>query len=677
MVLLAGDVQIPFLNEIVVVLGLSILVIFFFQKLKLPAILGFLATGIVFGPHALGLAQAGEEIEVLSEIGVILLLFIIGLEFSLKQLMSIKKIVLVGGALQVGLTIFVTAGIVYLLGFELNKAVFVGFLFALSSTAIVLKMIQEKGLMRSPQGRIAIGILIFQDVIVVPMMLLTPILSGQEGNVVEALLIMLAKFVFVIVMVYVSARYLVPRLLHEIARTRSRELFLITIIVICFAVAYITSMLGLSLALGAFMAGLCISESEYSHQATGLIIPFREIFTSFFFVSIGMLLDLTFLIDHIVVILLLTVGAFLLKFVVLLVTTVALRYPLKTGLVVGFTLFQVGEFAFILSATGVQYNIIDGNIYQYFLAISILTMALTPFAIDYAEILASKLMRSPMGRLDFGGSNPDVSPVESNMSELKNHLIIIGYGMNGKNVATVAREAGIPYVIVDMGADAVREARLKDEPIIFGDANNAHILEMLHVYRAQVAVVAISEHEAAVGIVTNIRDICKTVHVIARCNTIAQSEELLNAGASEAVSEKFETSVEVFARTLNQFLVNADEIDDYVDLIRRDTYSSLRSSFHVYKKNSLELKEVHTKTLILGDRCPFSDKHLCEASMLTKNRVRVSGIVRNGKLKSDIDGDTLMHPGDEVVLIGKEQDLKSFLKEWEETSAMQAKMVQN
>ncbi len=678
MILLAGDVQIPFLNQIIVVLGLSVLVIYIFQRIKLPPILGFLATGIVFGPHALGLAQAGEEIEILSEIGVILLLFIIGLEFSIKQLVSIKKIVLIGGFFQVGLTIFATGSLVYLLGFELNMAVFVGFLFAMSSTAIVLKMVQEKGLMRSPQGRIALGILIFQDVIVVPMMLITPILSGQDGDVVTSLLVMVAKFIFVIGLVYISARYLVPRLLHEIARTRSRELFLITIIVICFAVAYVTSMLGLSLALGAFMAGLCISESEYSHQATGLIIPFREIFTSFFFVSIGMLLDLTFLKDHILIILACTVGAFLLKFVVLVVTTLILKYPLKTGIIVGFYMFQIGEFAFILSATGMQYQLIDQATYQYFLSISILTMAITPFMFDYAEKFAGRLMKSPMSRLDPNKQTVDETIEADMFDDLRSHLIVVGYGMNGKNLARVARKAHIPYVIVDMGADAVREARLKQEPIIFGDANNGHILEMLHVYRARVAVVAISEHDAALGIVANMREICKTVHIIVRCNTVAQSEELMHAGASETISEKFETSIEVFARALNQFLVNEEEIDQFVDLIRKDTYSSIRSSFHVYKRNMVELNKVTTRTLVLGQRCPFSNKHLCEAGLLEDNRVRVLGILRHGKLIKDLDGDSMMVEGDEVILFGRDTDLRNFIEEWEAASAeKEKKLVKN
>ncbi|MDZ7849219.1 MAG: cation:proton antiporter [Owenweeksia sp.] len=264
--------EIPLLKDIVIILGLSVGVIFLFQKLKLPTILGFLVTGIVFGPYGLGLIQASHEIEILAEIGIILLLFIIGLEFSLSELARMQNIVLIGGASQVLLTIGAVFGVMLALGFPENQALFFGFLVALSSTAIVLNLLQGSGMMNSPHGKIALGILIFQDVIVVPMMLLTPMLAGEAGNMALELGLLALKVVGVVAITLVSARYLVPRLLKAIVKTRSRELFIIAIVVICFAVAWATNQIGLSLSLGAFLAGLIISESEYSHQATGLII---------------------------------------------------------------------------------------------------------------------------------------------------------------------------------------------------------------------------------------------------------------------------------------------------------------------------------------------------------------------------------------------------------------------
>jgi len=669
-ILLASAVEIPFLKEIITILGLSVLVIYVFKRIKLPAILGFLATGILFGPNGLGLAGRGSEIEMLSEIGVILLLFIIGLEFSLKNLMSIKKVVFIGGGLQVLLTIGATAGVVLIFDFTPVEAMMMGFLFALSSTAIVLKLLQERGAMRTSYGRFALGVLIFQDIIVVPMILLIPILSGQSSNVWYSLGMMALKAILVVGLVFVLARYLVPRLLHEIAKTRSRELFLITIIVICFAVAFFTSLMGLSLALGAFMAGLCISESEYSHQATGLIIPFREIFTSFFFVSIGMLLDLNFLIQNLPFVLLLTIGAALLKFGVLIVAAKALKYPMQTALLVGFSLFQVGEFAFILSRTGMEYGLISPLTNQYFLSISILTMAATPFLIQLGERWSGRLAKHPIMRKADGVSEVQTEEVPSGLESLSGHLVVIGYGMNGRNAARTAREAGIPYVIIEDDAHIVKQEKEAGEPIIFGDGSNPFILEYVQIYKARVAVVAISHHQTALEVVANTREICNTVHIIVRSKSVEEAEELLHHGASEAISEDFEASIEVFARMLNQFLVKSEDIDGYIELLRDEAYSEVHSNYHYYKKNAIELSEIKSLSITLGERCLFTGKNLCETPLLEKYGVRLIGIFRNGKFIPELDGDTHLIQGDELIVFGTESDLKGFKAEWDETNVL-------
>ncbi|HPG34122.1 MAG TPA: cation:proton antiporter, partial [Lentimicrobium sp.] len=345
--------EIPILKEVVIILGLSVLIILAFQRLKMPSILGFLITGMIAGPNGLSLISASHEVEILSETGVIFLLFIIGIEFSIKGLARVKHTVLLGGLLQVGGTILLTFLLAYLLGLTAPQAVFMGFLISLSSTAIVLKMLAEKGQMTSPQGRIALAILIFQDIIVVPMILVTPLLAGNGGNLWITVLGLIAKFALVVGLLIVLARYVVPELLHRVVKTRSRELFILTIVVLCFATAWLTSSVGLSLALGAFFAGLIISESDYSHQATANILPFREIFISFFFVSIGMLLDLRYFLDHFLILILFTIGVVLLKMVVVALTVLLMRFPLRTALISAFTLFQVGEFAFLLSTIGI------------------------------------------------------------------------------------------------------------------------------------------------------------------------------------------------------------------------------------------------------------------------------------------------------------------------------------
>jgi CPA2 family monovalent cation:H+ antiporter-2 len=410
-----------------------------------------------------------------------------------------KKIIFLGGGLQVGGTILITAVLAVFFGIPINTAVFIGFLFSLSSTAIVLKIFQEKGEVTSPHGRVAVGILIFQDIVVVPMMLLTPLLAGKSDNIWETLGILLVKIVGVGIVIYLLAIFVVPRVFEMVVKTKNRELFILTTIVFCFAVAWLTSSVGLSLALGAFFAGLIISESDYSHQATANVLPFREIFISFFFISVGSLLDLDFFFNNIIYILLLVVAVILLKMLIIGITVLLLKYPARTVFMTVFALFQVGEFSLLLSTVGVENEILPQNIYQYFLAISIITMGLTPFLMNFAPQITYFLVKLPIpsnvrARLD------NVKRIHQNQhsvtEELTDHLVIIGYGINGQNISKAAKNAEIPYIIIDLEPESFEKGKKAGEPIVFGDATNPVILKHVHVQEARVVVIAISDPDA-------------------------------------------------------------------------------------------------------------------------------------------------------------------------------------
>ena len=423
--------QMPLLQDIALLLGLAVFVLLAFQRMKIPTIIGFLVTGMIAGPYGFGLVHGGHDVEILAEIGVILLLFIIGMEFSLKTLQQIKNAVLIGGAIQVGLTIGLTAVLTNVLGFSWPEAVFAGFLFSLSSTAIVMKVLQEKGEVHSPHGKIALAILIFQDIIVVPMMLAAPLMAGKSANIGAELAWMLAKAAGVIAVVLLAARYITPTLLYQVAKTKNKELFLMTILVICFSAAFLTSFAGLSLALGAFIAGLVISESEYSHQATGNILPFREVFASIFFISIGMLLDLRFLVNHLPVILGLTAAVLAGKFLAASAAGLVLKYPARVAFQGGLALFQVGEFAFILSRVGLDNGLINPEVNQYFLSISIISMAVTPFVLPRSESIACRILNLPITqRLNALGQKYNPLTNEADIRDMEDHLVIIGYGIN-------------------------------------------------------------------------------------------------------------------------------------------------------------------------------------------------------------------------------------------------------
>jgi monovalent cation:H+ antiporter-2, CPA2 family len=660
--------QIPFLQDIVVILGLSVIVILLFQKLRLPTILGFLMTGILAGPYGLNLiSDSAHNVEILAEIGVILLLFIIGLEFSLKSLAAIKKAVFLGGAWQVAGTILAAALIYAGLGFTWPEAIFTGFLFSLSSTAIVLKLLQEKGEISSPHGKISLAILIFQDIIVVPMMLFTPLIAGKAENVTATLLILLLKGIFIIAFVILSARFVVPRLLYLVAHTKSKELFILAVVVICFAVAWLTSSMGLSLALGAFLAGLIISESEYSHQATSNVLPFRELFTSFFFVSIGMLLDVSFLFGHIPGIILFTLLTIFIKAALAASAAAILRFPKRTAILVGLSLFQVGEFAFILSKTGIENNLLPQTTYQYFLAVSILTMAATPFIINASDRISHILVRTPLPfrqrRKMVSKTRPqEAVPLQDH--HYSDHLIIIGYGINGRNVAKAATRASIPYVIVELNPETVRAERADGQPIIYGDATGDAILHHVQVHKARVVVVAISDPAATKKIIVNIRTITQKAYIIIRTRFIQEMDENFKLGADEVIPEEFETSIEIFTRVLNKYLVPYNEIEAFTREIRADNYQMLRpvnNAGSPEKRMDLDMPDMDIATLaVQQDNNAIVGKKIGESQIRKLYGITVLTIKRDNRFITEIHPETRILQDDVLYVFGRPDAIARF-----------------
>ena len=654
----------PLLLDTVVIIGLSIAVMFAFNKLKLPTILGFLLVGVIAGPQVLSLVYSGE-VEMLAEIGVVLLLFTIGLEFSLTEMMNIRKAVFLGGTLQVGLTILAVFGVVQYFGVGTGEAIFIGFLISLSSTAIVLKLLQEYGQINSPHGRTSLGILIFQDLIVVPMMLFTPMLSGKQTDVAWELFILAVKGIVIIVAVFLLAKYIMPYLLYQIAKTKSRELFLLSVLVICFAVALVTGMLGLSLALGAFLAGVIISESEYSHQAISNIVPFRVVFESFFFVSIGMLLDLDFLIENIWFVLLLTFGTLLLKTIITSIAGVSLRLAPRTIILTALSLCQVGEFAFILSKIGLSEDILTGDTYQYFLSVSIATMGITPFIFKFGQNITELFLKAPFPKFvkNFVSSENFKDPEVKQKKTYKNHLVVIGYGLNGQNVVKAARYALIPYVILDINADTVKKEREKGEAIYFGDGVNIEILNTVCVKTAKVVVVAISDPVATRRVVANVRSLSSNVQIVVRTRYVNEIEELRKIGANSVITEEFETSIEIFTRVLSIYMIPANEVEKLINVIRADSYEMLRTmSPRAGFIESLDanLSEVNLANLKVPSKCKISGKSLAEINMRKEFGVTLLAIKRDRELIHNPPGDTKLEEDDVLYLFGEPSQIINF-----------------
>ena len=649
--------EIPLLYDICIIFGLSIGVLLICHKLSVPSIVGFLLTGLIAGPHGLGLIQADREVEILAEIGVILLLFAIGIEFSLKNLLRIKQAVLVGGSLQVGLTLLAGFALAKHFGQATNESLFIGCLAAVSSTAIVMKLLQERDETRTPHGGTALAILIFQDIAIVPMMLITPILAGEASDISRALILLLAKGVVMIAVVFVGAKYVVPLILSQVLRTRSREVFLLSVLAICLAVVWLTSRFGVSLALGAFLAGLIVSESEPSHDALGHISPFRDVFTSFFFVSVGMLLDFHVLFQKPLLIAGLTIGVLVAKSIIAGGVTSILGYPLRTAILAGLTLSQVGEFAFILSKSGLEHGLLSDSNYKLFLAVSVVTMAATPFIISAAPHVAGGILRLPLPRRLVSGLRPIASMQDV---EQTNHVIIIGFGVNGRNVAKAARTADIPYVIVEMNPETVRTERANGEPIFYGDAIHDAVLHHANIKAARVVVVVISDDAASRRIVATVHALNPTAHIIARTRHLAEVEPLYRVGANEVIPEEFETSVEIFTRVLMEYLIPHDQIEQFVAEVRADGYKMFRTlpkDASPVSDLKVHFPDLEISVLWVDPKSPFVGKSLAEIALRGIYEVTVLAVRRNEQILTNPHGELRIEFDDEVYLLGNPEKI--------------------
>ena len=593
----------------------------------------------------------------MAEIGVVLLLFTIGIEFSFNHLLRIKKSVLLGGSLQVLLTTGATFLAARQFGFGAGPSIFMGFLMSLSSTAIVLKLLQERAEVDSPHGRTTLGILIFQDIVIVPMMLLTPLLGGEGGNLAPAVLLMLFKGAGVIAFVFLATKWAVPFLLFHIVGTKSRELFLFGVLGICLGVAWLTSSVGLSLSLGAFLAGLIISESEYNHQALGNVLPFKDVFSGFFFISIGMLLDVRFLIDHLFWVLLLVAAIMTVKTILAALAAGTLRFPLRTILLVGLGLCQVGEFSFVLAEMGSRFGLLAGDHYQLFLAVAVLTMAATPFLIPLAPLVADGFLKIPGLARFQDGILPDKG---IRLLSLNDHLIIVGFGVNGRNLARAARKGQIPHLILEMNPETVREERDKGEPIFFGDATQEPVLEMAGLERARVLVVVINDAAAVRRITETARRLNPKIYLIIRTRFLQEVPALYALGADEVIPEEFETAVEIFTRVLKKYLVPQEDIGRLTADVRSEGYRMFRTptlSGLALEDLKRHVADMDIHTFRVGLYAPVTASTLSKLDIRKRYGVTVLAIRRGSEMLVNPDGEMRGRPDDLWFVMGSPDQL--------------------
>ena len=638
--------QFTLIRDIVVILLVSIPIIFIFKKINVPSIVGFLIAGMIIGPHGFQLISEINEINIMAEVGVILLLFTIGLEVSLGKLIQMKKFLLLSGGLQILFTIIFSTVIFLFFNFPFSQSVFLSMLISLSSTAIVLKILSDKQQLEAPHGRISLGILIFQDLAIVPMFLLLPVLSsGSTLSVMEIILQLLYAFAAVAVII-ILARFLMPKILFQLAKLRIREVFTIGIVLLLLGTAYLTHSLGLSFALGAFIAGLILSESDFSHQVVSEILPFKDVFNSIFFISVGLLLNIHFLLSYPLILISITVCIILLKAFIIILIVKLMRYPLRVAVLTGFGLAQIGEFSFVLSQAGLSSDLIGAEFYNAFLASSIFTMLLTPFLFQL----------SPFISRFFGSLEPVKSSGNKQESDrLLDHVIIVGFGLNGRNLARVLKEIGIKYIVIELNPETVKNEKSKGEKIIYGDITKEQILHQTNIEKANTIVFAISDPGSLRRGLNLAKKINPSVYTIVRTRFASDIDDLLNLGADEVIPEEFETSLQIFNIVLKRFHVPFNVIMKQVSLLRSEAYSPMRKEagkIHTIVNIDEFLAAGITETYFVEESNRYVNSSLSEINLRAKTDATIIAIVREKQTITNPSGKEIIKAHDTLVITG-------------------------
>ncbi|MDY7094697.1 MAG: cation:proton antiporter [Acidobacteriota bacterium] len=554
----------PFFTEVALLLVLGAAMAYFFHRLGVLSIVSFLLTGALIGPHALGLIRNEAVIEATAEVGVILLLFTIGIEFSLEKLGRIKKLIFVGGGLQVGLVLLIVSGALILLGVPWQAAVFTGCLVALSSTAIVMKLLMSQGETNTEGGQAALGILIFQDLAVVAMVLLVPMLGGDAGSG-WGIGLALAKAGAIVAVVLLVARRVMPKILEAVARTCSQEIFLLSVVAICFGTAYLTSLAGVSLSLGAFLAGLVVSESRFSEMAFGEILPLQILFSATFFVSVGLLLDPGFLLREPLLCLGLMVGVVVLKALTTGISLKVLGYGAGTLGFSSLMLAQVGEFSFVLERAGREVGLFPAGMAergsQAFIAVTVVLMVLTPALAQLGKKVRSRKEEKATARKVAAVATPDeaaATAVADRHGELRDHVVLAGYGGAAKALAPILQRRGVPYLILTLSPDGALHAEDGDLPVLRGNYTRRHELTLAGIEHARLLVVADDDPETTHRVVAAAHGLNPDLPILARTRFASGIAHLEHSGATAVVAEDLESVMALVAEALRR----AEELEE-------------------------------------------------------------------------------------------------------------------
>lgn len=651
-VLAAGAVP-QYMTEAVALIVAGAVIAYICFRLKLVPIVGFLFAGVLIGPNAFGLVKDQALVDATAEIGVILLLFTIGIEFSLEKLARIQRLIFGGGTLQVGLSVAVTAGVLLVFGVDWRSGIFTGMLVALSSTAIVLKLLADKSETNSEPGQVGLGLLIFQDLAIVVMVMLIPVLAGTGGGGALGVGIALAKAAGIILLVLVVARRIMPKILETVAKTCSPELFLLSIVAICFGTAYLTSLAGVSLSLGAFLAGLMVSESSYSHHALSETLPLQIIFSATFFVSVGMLLDVSYLINNLPAIFAAIAVVLAIKIATTGVSVRALGYKAPVAAASALMLAQIGEFSFVLERTGREAGLFPMGMgasgSQTFIATTVVLMVLTPLLMNVGSGLSAKIVR----KREIAGV-PESAAEMGEPLGLEDHVIVAGYGKAAQWLVRVLAGSGIPYVVTTLNPDRANEAERAGFPVVRGDATKPFLLSHVGIDNAKMLVIPDDDPSTAHRITAVARSLNPTMRIVVRTRYTSEVDGLAHAGADSVIAEELESVVQIFGDVLRDYRIPAEEIEAHEELARKNGYSAfldLNVDTSIFKCET-DQECLDTRTVKVRDDAPVAGKAIAALSLMNMG-LTVRSVVRGSLVFDEPPAEMVLVPGDELVIAGE------------------------
>ena len=641
------------LTSVLLLLTSSVLAVALFRAVRMPAMLAYFMVGILFGPFALNLLPSTESGRHVAEFGIVFLMFSIGLEFSLPKLYAMRKTLFGLGGAQVLITLFVTMLLSWLAGFSLPTAFVVGGALTMSSTAIVSKVLMERVDLNSRHGRLSIGILLFQDLAVIPILVLIPALGAQTGNLSTTLALSFIKSAVLLFILFKFGKGIINFWFSLVAKQRSRELFVMNVLTVTLLLATVTKLAGLSYALGAFIAGMLISETRYRYQVESDIAPFRDILLGLFFISVGMLLDFNYLLQHIGLVLLLLAGFILFKALVVAVLVRSFGFETGVGIRTGIVLAQAGEFSFVILALGLEQNLIGGNELQLMLAATLLSMVFAAFVIPYNGRIARKLIKSYTRN-----SSQVVEALDGVSKDLKNHVIICGYGRSGQYLGRFLKEENIPFIALDIDPTRVHEAAAAGEHVMYGDAGRRIVLEAAGGARAKALIVSYSDMRASMKVLHVAQEAYPDLPVIVRTYDETHMDEFRDAGATEVVPEVLEGSLMLASHALVLLGVPLNRVVKRIRLFREERYKMFKGYFRgATDANMADAQQLQLHSVEISKNS-YAKKLRLDHIDIARFNVEIQ-LIRRPNMLEDIAprGDITLMDGDVLVLLGLPDDL--------------------